>query len=54
MCNFLDSTRPFIFNLRPIYLADNRRTFGSPVNYLSGAKYQPRNRNSIESVLSLD
>ncbi|CAK9811350.1 hypothetical protein ANTPLA_LOCUS6992 [Anthophora plagiata] len=49
-----DSTRPFIFNLRPIYLSNNRRPFGSPLNYLNDKKCQPQNRNSIESVLSLD
>ncbi|XP_054010522.1 axotactin isoform X1 [Hylaeus anthracinus] len=49
-----DPARPLILNLQPIYLSDDLRTFGSPLNYLGAPKFQPRNRNSIESVLSLD
>lgn len=51
--NFLDSARRYIYNLPSIYLPD-RRIFGYPLNYPDLAKYQSRNRNSIESVLSLD
>ncbi|XP_061934180.1 axotactin isoform X2 [Apis cerana] len=50
---FSDSARRYIYNLPSIYLPD-RRIFGYPLNYPDLAKYQSRNRNSIESVLSLD
>ncbi|XP_068984202.1 axotactin isoform X5 [Bombus flavifrons] len=49
-----DSARRFIFNLQPIYLPDDRRIFGCPLNYVGIEEYQSRNRNSVESVLSLD
>ncbi|KAG7199173.1 hypothetical protein KM043_018052 [Ampulex compressa] len=46
--------RPMILNLSPIYLSDDRRNYGNPLSYFGGPKLQPGNRNSIESVLSLD
>ncbi|KAK2576796.1 hypothetical protein KPH14_005433 [Odynerus spinipes] len=49
-----DTAKPFIVSMSPIYLSDDRRTFGNPLSYLGGPRLQPRNRNSIESVLSLD
>ncbi|RZC34755.1 uncharacterized protein BDFB_004596 [Asbolus verrucosus] len=47
---------PFKFEgiLKPVFLNDYQRTFGNPVSYLGGPKLAPRNRWSVESVLSLD
>ncbi|KAF7401433.1 hypothetical protein HZH68_007253 [Vespula germanica] len=52
--NFRDTRKPLVLNMSPIYLSDDCRTYGNPLSYLGGPRLQPRNRNSIESVLSLD
>ncbi|XP_078037835.1 axotactin isoform X3 [Augochlora pura] len=49
-----DTAKPLFYKLPPIYLSDDRRTFGSPLNYLGAPNYHPRSRNSIESIISLD
>ncbi|XP_014478319.1 PREDICTED: uncharacterized protein LOC106746323 isoform X4 [Dinoponera quadriceps] len=51
---FLERDKPMIFNLFPIFLPNGQRTFGNPLSYLGGPRLPPRNRSSIESVLSLD
>ncbi|XP_043284971.1 uncharacterized protein axo isoform X2 [Venturia canescens] len=43
-----------ILNISPIFLADDKRTYDNPLSYLGGPRLQPKNRTSIESVLSLD
>ncbi|KAK4876618.1 hypothetical protein RN001_009124 [Aquatica leii] len=40
--------------LPPIFLNDSNRTFANPISYLGGPMLIPRNRSSIDSVLSLD
>ncbi|KAI4504069.1 hypothetical protein M0802_000540 [Mischocyttarus mexicanus] len=49
-----DTRKPLVLSMSPIYLSEDCRTFGNPLSYLGGPRLQPRNRNSIESVLSLD
>ncbi|XP_043500081.1 neurexin-2 isoform X6 [Polistes fuscatus] len=49
-----DTRKPLVLSMNPIYLSEDCRTFGNPLSYLGGPRLQPRNRNSIESVLSLD
>uniref|UniRef100_A0A1A9ZWK3 Uncharacterized protein n=1 Tax=Glossina pallidipes TaxID=7398 RepID=A0A1A9ZWK3_GLOPL len=38
----------------PAYLDEIHRQFLNPISYLGGPQLQPRNRNSIDSILSLD
>uniref|UniRef100_A0A1A9W4R3 Uncharacterized protein n=1 Tax=Glossina brevipalpis TaxID=37001 RepID=A0A1A9W4R3_9MUSC len=40
--------------ISPAYLNEIHRQFLNPISYLGGPQLQPRNRNSIESILSLD
>ncbi|KAK0082695.1 hypothetical protein PV325_009995 [Microctonus aethiopoides] len=47
-------TKSKVFNMTPLYLGDDMRTFANPLSYLGGPRLPPRNRTSIESVMSLD
>lgn len=38
----------------PIYFDSDRRQYNNPISYIGGPHLEPRNRNSIESVLSID
>lgn len=38
----------------PIYFDSDRRQYSNPLSYIGGPHLEPRNRNSIESVLSID
>lgn len=38
----------------PVYIDETHRQFANPISYLGGPQLRPRNRNSIESILSLD
>ncbi|XP_076293920.1 axotactin isoform X4 [Lasioglossum baleicum] len=49
-----DTTKPLFYKLPPMFLSDNLRTFGSPLNYLGAPNFHPRSPSSLESVLSLD
>ncbi|XP_044268860.1 contactin-associated protein like 5-1 isoform X2 [Tribolium madens] len=39
---------------KPVFLNDHQRKFANPISYLGGPRMAPRNRWSVESVLSID
>lgn len=40
--------------IAPAFIDDTHRQFSNPISYLGGPLMRPRNRSSIDSILSLD
>lgn len=51
---------PFVIRRNPkinssaIFIDESRRQFLNPISYLGGPRLETRNRNSVDSILSLD
>lgn len=41
-------------HVSPAYIDEAHRQFSNPISYLGGPRLEPRNRNSVDSVLSID
>lgn len=50
---FVAKQNPYV-PVSPAFIDEAHRQFSNPISYLGGPLLMPRNRHSIESVLSLD